>query len=40
MSGKTGIDWTGATWNYLPWRCRPVSAGCQHYEGGELAGGR
>lgn len=30
MSGKTGIDWTDATWNYLPWRCKPVSAGCEN----------
>ena len=30
MSGKTGIDWTDATWNYLPWRCRAVSPGCDN----------
>ena len=30
MSGKTGIDWTDATWNYLPWRCRTVSPGCHN----------
>lgn len=28
MSATTGIDWTDATWNYLRWRCRPVSPGC------------
>jgi len=28
VSGVTGIDWTDATWNYLPWRCRRVSDGC------------
>lgn len=30
MGALTGIDWTDATWNYLPWRCRRVSPGCDH----------
>jgi protein gp37 len=30
MGAVTAIDWTDVTWNYLPWRCRRVSPGCDN----------
>jgi protein gp37 len=36
MGAVTAIDWTDATHNYLPWRCRPVSRGCDNCYASQL----